>query len=164
MRLYLAGPMTSKPKHNYPAFNEAELVLSQMGHQVFNPARNFDGRDDLPYNWYIREDLKLMSFADGIVFLPDWRYSNGCLLEYHVAFTIGMHIYEYDPVKRDFYSSVSFYDDRETLAMFLKAKVGMEKMREHEGRYMWEDEVWENDYSTSTSEIMAHPHQEGVVR
>lgn len=85
--------MTGYPEHNYQAFHDAEFILSDLGHSPLNPALNFNGSEDLPYDWYIREDLKLMSFADGIAFLPEWQNSRGAMLECHVALVLGMDMY-----------------------------------------------------------------------
>lgn len=88
--------MTGIDEHNYPEFNRVEQLLASWGWSVLNPAQNFCGRDDLPYDWYIREDLKLMSFADAIVFLPHWKDSKGCCLEFHAAMVLGLDIYEWN--------------------------------------------------------------------
>lgn len=85
--------MTGYPNNNYEAFEEAERILHDLGHGTLNPSRNFNGADHLPYDWYIREDLKLMSFADGIAFLPGWEYSRGAMLECHVALVLGLDMY-----------------------------------------------------------------------
>lgn len=93
-RFYIIGPMTGYPNHNYPAFCEAEKMLQEFGHNVLNPASNFGGRDDLPYDWYIREDMKLMSFATDIALLPGWDRSRGGQVEYHFATLIGLPMIE----------------------------------------------------------------------
>lgn len=38
MRLYISGPMTDMPNHNYLAFNEAAKQLREAGYEVLNPA------------------------------------------------------------------------------------------------------------------------------
>ena len=40
MRIYISGPMTGIPNFNRSAFKEAEIVLTAMGHEVFNPGNN----------------------------------------------------------------------------------------------------------------------------
>ena len=39
MRIYISGPMTSRPKLNFPAFMHAEMELHSLGHDVVSPAR-----------------------------------------------------------------------------------------------------------------------------
>ena len=85
MRLYIAGPMTGLPEFNFPAFNEAAKLLRDAGYQVCNPAENFAGRVDLPRAVYIRADLKALLECDGIVLLPNWRYSAGARMEHQVG-------------------------------------------------------------------------------
>ena len=38
MRIYIAGPMTGKKDHNFPAFEAAAKRLRDKGHFVINPA------------------------------------------------------------------------------------------------------------------------------
>ena len=52
-RIYLAGPMTGLPDHNFPAFRAAAEGLQQAGWEVVNPADNFGGRMDLPRGSYL---------------------------------------------------------------------------------------------------------------
>ena len=41
-RLYVAGPMTGLPDHNYPAFAEAAARLRAVGYEVESPANSSD--------------------------------------------------------------------------------------------------------------------------
>jgi hypothetical protein len=99
--------MTGYKDGNYPEFKRVSDVLSKQGWTVLNPAENFGGRSDLPYDWYIREDLKLMAFAEAIVFLDGWDLSKGCLLELHAAWVLGMSIYKWNN-----------YDELDTFVFF----------------------------------------------
>lgn len=38
VRVYIAGPMTGKPHHNFPAFDEAKAELEALGYEVVSPA------------------------------------------------------------------------------------------------------------------------------
>lgn len=99
MRVYLAGPMSGIPEHNYPAFFEGEEILEAMGYDVVNPARldaltteeilQTQGktpdeiRDLLPL--YLRRDFKELVHCDGLVLLDGWAYSAGANAELGVA-------------------------------------------------------------------------------
>jgi nucleoside 2-deoxyribosyltransferase len=95
VKVYIAGPMTGKEHHNFPAFFEAEEQLVKMGHEPLNPAWNNgetleeaianvdeDGRSLLEY---MRKDMVYLSQSDLIVVLDGWRESRGACFEVDVA-------------------------------------------------------------------------------
>ncbi len=84
-RIYLAGPMTGLPDHNFPAFHAATKRLAAAGWEVCNPAENFGGRVDLPREQYLRADVALLVGCDAIALLPGWEDSRGAQLEYLIA-------------------------------------------------------------------------------
>jgi hypothetical protein len=90
-RLYIAGPMSGYPEHNFPAFNQAAEQLRAAGYDVENPADTglVDG-----WEWadYLRFDLPLMLKCDGVAALFGWQDSKGACLEVHVAEELGMPI------------------------------------------------------------------------
>lgn len=101
MKLYIAGPMTGYPDHNFSAFYEAARVLRSRGYAVVSPAElDADGSDDLdhaaldqvPWDWYLRRDIKLLVDCDGIFMLPGWSGSRGAQLERHIAISLGMQV------------------------------------------------------------------------
>jgi len=91
-RIYISGPMTGVPEHNFPAFFAAEERLTQAGFQPLNPARNFGGETDRPRAEYIRADLELLLQCDGIAMLPGWEKSRGAKLEYLIAWELGLPV------------------------------------------------------------------------
>ena len=91
-RIYISGPMTGVPEHNFPAFFAAEERLKQAGFQPLNPARNFGGQTDRPRADYIRADLELLLQCDGIAMLPGWQKSRGAKLEYMIAWELGLPV------------------------------------------------------------------------
>jgi Domain of unknown function (DUF4406) len=95
MRLYISGPMTGYPDHNYPAFAEVAETLRAQGYTVISPHELASG--DLTRTWaeYLREDLKAMLDCHGIVVLEGWQNSRGAQLEHHVAEALGMEIRDY---------------------------------------------------------------------
>ena len=97
-RLYLAGPMSGVAKFNFPVFNQAAESLRARGHNVFNPAENYDGGVRRPRSYYMRLDIPALLAAEGVVLLPGWRESRGANLEVWIAADTGMPLYEYTTV------------------------------------------------------------------
>ena len=95
MRIYLSGPMSGLPDHNYTAFSRAATKLRGHGYIVYNPAENFAGHQGLPRSEYMRLDLAHVQMADAVFVLPDWRYSVGARLEVAIAQELGIAVYEY---------------------------------------------------------------------
>lgn len=102
---YLAGPMTGKPAYNWQTFMDAAKYLreSSFNANVVTPfaasnivwQRHF-GRDFYPMTdvceygstlmrEMLAEDFKILSMADNIVLLNDWRTSSGARVEYLCA-------------------------------------------------------------------------------
>jgi hypothetical protein len=97
MKLYIAGPMTGLPEHNFPAFNEMAKALRGKGHEVINPAE-LDAGETMTHSWdyYLRRDIKKLMDCEGIVLLLGWEKSKGALLEKANAVGLGMPMYTYD--------------------------------------------------------------------
>ncbi len=91
MRVYLSGPMTGYPLHNYPAFREARDQLRAEGFTVLCPAEAgyVEG-----WTWaqYLRRDLVMVCDADAVVTLDGWENSKGARLDVHVARNLGMPV------------------------------------------------------------------------
>lgn len=100
VKLYLSGQMTGLPQYNYPKFNEvASHIREKYGSIVFNPAENFEGRIDLPRSEYMREDIRQLLFAEGVVMISGWHKSKGATLEYKIAQELDIPIYRWDDTK-----------------------------------------------------------------
>jgi len=91
-RIYIAGPMTGLPEHNFPAFHAAAERLRKAGWEVVNPAENFGGRTNLPRERYLREDVAQLVRCDAIALLPGWKDSRGAKLEYLLARELGLKV------------------------------------------------------------------------
>jgi len=91
-RIYISGPMTGMPEHNFPAFHAVADRLRKAGWSVVNPAENFKGRTDLPREAYMRMDVALMATCNAIAMLPMWRESRGARVEYLLAREMGMEL------------------------------------------------------------------------
>lgn len=95
LTVYIAGPMTGLPEHNYPAFFHMEKYLNSMGYNhVINPATIANGDTTKEYSFYIRESLKLISKAEFVIFLDNWQKSKGARLEKHCADSMGIPCYD----------------------------------------------------------------------
>ena len=90
--IYISGPMTGLPEHNFPAFNAAEEDLTAQGYSVVNPARNFGGRTDLDPAIYLHFDFLHILVSDGLYLLPGWSKSKGARAEYLIAHMSGKTI------------------------------------------------------------------------
>lgn len=89
MKLYVSGPMTGHPEHNFPAFRAAAAQLRAAGYAVLDPS----DKGIIPgFEWedYLRLDIKQMLDCDGVATLPGWIYSRGASLEVHVARALSM--------------------------------------------------------------------------
>lgn len=93
MRLYIAGPMTGYEDYNFPAFNLIAQALARSGYEVYNPASSFNGRQDLPYDIYLRQAIQMVTLCDGVVLLDGWMHSKGALTEAHAALSCGLDLY-----------------------------------------------------------------------
>ena len=89
--LYVAGPM------NYPAFDDAADRLRDAGYSVLNPTDtdpadypDYDGTTPPPWEWWLRQALRMVLEADGIAVLPGWEGSRGARLEVYVGRSLDM--------------------------------------------------------------------------
>lgn len=89
MTVYISGPMTGLPERNYPAFNQAELMLVAQGHEVLNPASLPDG---LTYEEYMELDLEMVRRSQMVVTLPGWENSKGSNTEVDLARSLGIPV------------------------------------------------------------------------
>ena len=89
--VYVAGPMTGLPDHNYPAFHAAEALLTDAGYRVLNPARNGTIPGDACAAC-MRLGLRQVLEADAVALLPGWEASRGARLEREVALALGLPV------------------------------------------------------------------------
>jgi len=108
MKCYIAGPMRGIPEYNYPAFMNADKLLTNAGWVTFNPAKMDIENDDEDYVARSVEEQKLYDDAsssrrfaardvavltgvlraedgDAIVVLPGHETSIGAIAEVAVA-------------------------------------------------------------------------------
>jgi hypothetical protein len=93
--VYIAGPMSGKLEFNYPAFYKmAEAFKKIKGIHVKNPATIANGVTNLPYDYYIREALYMVVLSNAMIMLDGWKDSRGAKMEYHVARTMGIPVFD----------------------------------------------------------------------
>ena len=90
MTIYIAGPMSGLPDHNYSAFHAAAAELTAAGEDVINPAES--GLQDEPWDYCIRVGLRQLLTCDTIYLLPGWEKSRGAQLEHYVAYCLDYKI------------------------------------------------------------------------
>ena len=113
--LYLSGPMTGHEDWNYPAFHNAAAKLRSSGYAVINPAEAYDGDTTLPFDVYLRHDLRsILQDCDAIVVLPGWETSPGAVLEVAVGAALGHGILTYTDHEDGGYGIVSTFEVHET--------------------------------------------------
>ena len=88
-RVYVAGPMTGLPDHNFPAFNCAADKLRGQGWHVENPAEHglITGA---VWADYLRWDISRLATCGAIYLLPGWETSKGALLEVSIGQALGV--------------------------------------------------------------------------
>ena len=88
-RVYVAGPMTGIPGHNFPAFNAAADALRAEGWHVENPA-DHGVVNGVTWADYMHADVCMLASCGAIYLLPGWSESRGASLEAHIAAALGM--------------------------------------------------------------------------
>lgn len=79
-KIYISGPMSGYPGHNFPAFNEAAAKLRAAGYDVVNPA---EFEENIGRSWIecIIHDLQQLAPCDAVATLPGWQDSPGANVE-----------------------------------------------------------------------------------
>jgi len=85
LKIYIAGPMSGYPEHNFPAFNRVAKGLRDAGHEVVNPAELDGGDTSHSWEYYMRRDLPLLMGCEAVVLLNHWYQSKGAIMEVLVA-------------------------------------------------------------------------------
>lgn len=91
-RIYIAGPMSGIPEHNFPAFNAAAESLRAAGWHVENPA-DHGAIEGAEWSDYLRYDIACLATCEAIALLPGWHKSKGACLEFSLAGSLGMRFF-----------------------------------------------------------------------
>jgi hypothetical protein len=111
MRIYVAGPMKSKPLFNFPLFAEATASLRAHGHKVISPAEDclnegFDPENPghispEQYEAWMQHDFECIDRSDAICLLPGWMESPGAIREHKHACEQNKQILIYEDANRE---------------------------------------------------------------
>jgi hypothetical protein len=102
--VYIAGPMTGKPDHNFPAFHTAARLWRTAGWRVVNPAEMDETLqsgtvDRYGREFYLRRDIAAIALqCHALAMLPNWHHSSGAIAEHAVATALGLRIFDADHV------------------------------------------------------------------
>lgn len=94
MRLYVSGPMTGLPEHNYPTFAAATNALVDAGYDVSSPHEIVITKPHGEPTWhdYMRAAVRMLTHCDAIAVLPGWEKSRGALVEIDLARALDMPV------------------------------------------------------------------------
>lgn len=108
-RVYIAGPMSGYPEHNFPAFERAILHLKNRGYlpvsphlidpthvgecRIGNGAKYRVGANGHMESCHLLADIKQLVHCDAIYMLKGWEASFGSELELTCAKRFGFPIY-----------------------------------------------------------------------
>lgn len=91
--VYIGGPMSNYPEHNYPLFRAVGTILKAMGFEVLDPSRpDQEGSEKRPRAELMKEDVQMVSRSKVIVLLDGWEKSDGACLEVANARDTGMQV------------------------------------------------------------------------
>lgn len=104
-RLYLAGPMSGLPEHNYPAFHAAAVFYESQGYEVENPANNVvtnPHEGEQLWAAFMRLSIPQMLRCDCVVALDGWEQSRGAVLELYLARQLGIPCFAHHQLQETF--------------------------------------------------------------
>lgn len=99
MIIYLSGPMSGLPDHNYPAFEATAHQLRRNGMTVLTPT-SIGQHDGWTWEQYMGAALAMQSRATATYMLPGWRQSRGARIEHEFARALGHRIYGHNLTER----------------------------------------------------------------
>lgn len=104
-RIYIAGPITSRPATYQGEFRDAAATLRGLGFDVVNPVEL--NTAPAPFGWgmtldesstayrehwrqCMRVDIHALTQCDAVALLPGWKQSRGAEIEHYIATALGM--------------------------------------------------------------------------
>lgn len=104
MKIYISGPMTGLPLHNFPAFEAAAASLRAAGHLVLSPHEKtlcdgFDPKlseDDNAFDLRaaLLWDCEAVASCEAVALLPGFESSAGAAMEVALAIALGLPVFK----------------------------------------------------------------------
>lgn len=92
MKIYISGKITGTSDY-MDRFAKAEKALRTKGWEVVNPAKECaDLPKNLPWEEYMKHDVRLLAGCDAIYMLDGWRQSRGACLERELALNLKLKV------------------------------------------------------------------------
>lgn len=93
---YISGEVSNDPDFR-KKFNQTEKNLKKQGLVVLNPVKY--ERNGKEWTWYLKKDVRKLSYCDGIILLYGWANSRGAMVEYSLATKLKLKIISIANVK-----------------------------------------------------------------
>ncbi len=92
-KIYISGAITGMPDLNRNAFAQATKTFRDLGYIVVNPHELCDGM--APEEWHkcMRKCITALMDCEVVIMLDNWYGSRGALVEYQIAFSLGMEVF-----------------------------------------------------------------------
>lgn len=114
MKVYIAGPMTGYKNLNYDAFNTAEEILLEQGHEVRNPAKVEVPDGVKPtWEWFMKRTIPMMLECDVVVCLAGCAKSKGATMEMRIANELGIDVKLFPEFLGVDFNDRRFYGERD---------------------------------------------------
>ena len=112
-KVFISGPMTDYPNHNFEIFDELEKHLNSFNIECINPANTArkyfehedffqkDGsvnKESQSFHDMINEELDALKTCDTIYLLPGWEESFGAKNELKIAIENGLNVIQHSNV------------------------------------------------------------------
>lgn len=81
------------PELNKPAFANATKTFRDLGFIVVNPHELCEGLTEEQWSLCMRKCITALMDCDVVIMLDNWYGSRGALVEYQIAFSLGMEVF-----------------------------------------------------------------------
>ena len=87
MKIFISGPITGKENYNRHEFDNAEQLLSSLGHSVMSPAKlqPLHNPEAFAHEDYMKICFAMIFVCDAVYFLAGWSASLGARMEWEFA-------------------------------------------------------------------------------